>query len=82
MLENIKGCKSNEVSPAFINAVLANQRIPASKISPQKQKYIEDTICLTVPDEFRKKWMEFSLINQDMVSLNKLDLRQTDMLLH
>jgi hypothetical protein len=54
-LENVTGCKTRELNPAYIQAVAsASTNKSTEKLSPQKKQFIKQTVNLTVPDQFRK----------------------------
>jgi hypothetical protein len=82
-LENVTGCETRELNPAYIQAVArATNNHPAKKITPAKRQFIEKTIHLNVPEQFCKQYLKVILKNHQAVSQDKFDLGRTDTLMH
>jgi hypothetical protein len=82
-LENVTGCETRELNPAYIQAVAsALTKKSTEKLSPQKRQFIEKTVNLNVPDQFREQYLKVILKNHEAVSQNKFDLGRTDTLMH
>jgi hypothetical protein len=82
-LENVTGCETRELNPAYIQAVAsASTKKSTEKLSPQKRQFIEQTVNLNVPDQFREQYLKVILKNHKAVSQNKFDLGRTDTLMH
>jgi hypothetical protein len=80
-LENVTGCKTRELSPAYLQAVAsASTSKSTEKLSPQKRQFIEKTVNLNVPEQFCE--LKVILKNHEAVSQNKFDLGCTDTLMH
>jgi hypothetical protein len=82
-LENISGCETTELNPAYLQAVACDQTScrPSEKLSPPKRHFIKKTVSLQVPEQFRDKYLKVLLINHEAVSQNRFDLSCTDMLM-
>jgi len=82
-LENVTGCKTRELNPAYIQAVASSfTKTSTEKLSPQKRQIIEQTVNLNVQDQFREQYFKVILKNHEAVSQNKFDLGRTDTLMH
>jgi hypothetical protein len=82
-LENITGCETRELNPAYLQAVAREQNNkPTAKITPAKRQFIEKTVHLQVPEQFCKQYLKVILKNHKAVSENKFDLGRTDTLIH
>jgi hypothetical protein len=52
-LENVTGCETREINPAYIQAVArATNKKSSDTIPPAKRQFIEQTIHLNVPEKF------------------------------
>jgi hypothetical protein len=82
-LENITGCETRELNPAYIQAVAqSSAKTCTKKISSAKRQFIEQTVHLNVPEQFRKQYLKVILKNHEAVSQKKFDLGRTDTLMH
>jgi len=82
-LENVTGCETRELNPAYIQALAsASTKKSTKKLSPQKRQFIEQTVDLNVPDQFSEQYLKVILKNHEAVSQNKFDLGRTDTLMH
>jgi len=82
-LENITGCKTREQNPAYLQAIASSSTKRSNKkLSPPKRQFIEQTVNLNVPNQFRDQYLKVLLKNHEAVSQNKFDLGQTDTLMH
>ncbi len=55
-LENVTGCETRELNPAYVQAVArATNNQSTEKLSTEKRQFIEKTIHLNVPQQFRKQ---------------------------
>ena len=52
------------------------------KLSSAKRQFIEQTVHLNVPEQFREQYLKVILKNHEAVSQNKFDLGRTDTLMH
>jgi hypothetical protein len=82
-LENVTGCETIEINPAYIQAVAraTNKKSPEA-VPLAKRQFIEQTIHLNVPDKFQEQYLKVILKNHEAVSQNKFDLGRTDTLMH
>jgi hypothetical protein len=60
---------------------LQNKRAKSSLPSSHRQ-FIEQTVNLNLPNQFRDQYLKVLLKNHEAVSQNKFDLGQTDTLMH
>jgi hypothetical protein len=81
-LENITGCKMRELNHAYLQAVARANQKPVTKISNAKKQFIEQTVHLQVPQQYREQYLKVLLKNHKAVSENKFDLGCTDTLMH
>jgi hypothetical protein len=82
-LENITGCETREINPAYIQAVArATNKKSTEAVPSTKRQFIEQTIHLNVPEKFREQYLKVILKNHEAVSQNKFDLGRTDTLMH
>jgi hypothetical protein len=82
-LENVTGCETRELNPAYVQAVArATNNQPTEKLTSEKKQFIEQTVHLNVPEQFREKYLKVILKNHEAVSRNKFDLGRTDTLMH
>jgi len=82
-LENITGCETRELNPAYIQAVAKRSTKQCTeKLLPAKKQFIEQTVHLNVPEQFREQYLKVILKNHEAVSQNKFDLGRTDTLMH
>ncbi len=82
-LENVTGCKTRELNPAYIQAVAsASTRKSTKKLSPQKRQFIEETVNLNLPEQFHEQYLKVILKNHEAMSQNKFHLGRTDTLMH
>ncbi len=82
-LENVTGCEKREINPAYLQAVArATKRQSNEQISTAKRQFIEQNIHLSVPEQYKKQYLQVILKNHDAVSPNKFDLGCTDTLMH
>jgi len=80
-LENITGCETRELNPAYIQAVAQSSvKKCTEKLSSAKRQFIEQTVHLSVPEQFREQYLKVILRNHEAVSQNKFDLGRTDTL--
>jgi hypothetical protein len=82
-LENVTGCETREINPAYIQAVAraTNKKSPET-VPLAKRQFIEQTIHLNVPEKFREQYLKVILKNHEAVGQNKFDLGRTDTLMH
>ncbi len=82
-LENVTGCETREINPAYIQSVAraTNKKLPET-VPPAKRQFIEQTIHLNVPEKFQEQCLKVILKNHEAVSQNKFDLGHTDTLMH
>ena len=81
-LENVTGCETREINPAYIQAVATATKRQSSEVMPAaKRQFIEQNIHLNVPEQFKKQYLQVILKNHEAVSQNKFDLGRTDTLL-
>jgi hypothetical protein len=74
-LENITGCEMREFNPAYIQAVAQSSvKKCTEKLSSAKRQFIEQTVHLNVPEQFREQYLKVILKNHEAVSQNKFDL--------
>ncbi len=82
-LENVTGCETREINPAYIQAVArATNKKSTITVPPAKRQFIKQTIHLNVPEQFREQYLKVILKNHEAVSQNKFDLGRTDTLMH
>jgi hypothetical protein len=82
-LENVTGCETQELNPAYLQAVArATNSNTTKKITPAKRQFIEKTVHLNVPEQFREQYLKVILKNHEAVIQNKFDLGCTDTLMH
>ncbi len=60
----------------------ATNNQPTEKLTTEKRQFIEKTIHLNVPEQFREQYLKVILKNHQAVSRDKFDLGQTDTLMH
>ncbi len=78
-LENVTGCETREINPAYIQAVArATIKKSTEAVPPAKRQFIKQTIHLNVPEQYLKVIWK----NHEAVSQNKFDLGHTDTLMH
>ncbi len=82
-LENITGCETRELNPAYVQAVARTTNNQSTeKLTTEKRQFIEKTIHLNMPEQFRKQYLKVILKNHQAVSRDKFDLGRTDTLMH
>jgi hypothetical protein len=82
-LENITGCETRELNPAYIQAVAQSSvKKCTEKLSSAKRHFIEQTVHLNVPEQICEQYLKVILKNHEAVSQNKFDLGRTDTLMH
>jgi hypothetical protein len=82
-LENVTGCETRELNPAYLQAVArATNSHPTEKITSAKRQFIKKTIHLNVPELFREQNLKVILKNHEAVSQDRFDLVCTDTLMH
>ena len=60
--ENISTFEKRELNPAYLSAISANDsRTRATPLSPEKEKFIKETIRLTVPAEYQDRYLAMIL---------------------
>jgi hypothetical protein len=63
-LENITGCETRELNPAYVQAVAhATNNQSTEKLTTEKRQFIEKTIHLNVPEQFREQYLKVILKN-------------------
>ena len=74
-LENITGCETRELNPAYVQAVArATNNQSTEKLTTKKRQFIKKTIHLNVPEQFREQYLKVILKNHQAVSRDKFDL--------
>ncbi len=74
-LENVTGCETRVLNPAYVQAVArATNNQPTKKLTPEKRQFIEKTIHLNVHEQFREIYLKVILKNHQAVSRDKFDL--------
>ncbi len=74
-LENVTGCETRELNPSYVQAVArATNNQPNEKLTTEKRQFIEKTIHLNVPEQFREQYLKVILKNHQAVSRDKFDL--------
>jgi hypothetical protein len=83
-LENIQGCDTQELNPAYLQAIACDQSAqqPTQKLLAETRQFIENTVNLQVPPEYREKYLKVIFNNHEAVSQDKFDLGETDTLMH
>jgi hypothetical protein len=81
-LENITGCETRELNPAYLQAVAKENKTPSVKINSAKRQFIKKTVHLQVQEQFHEQYLKVILKNHEAVSENKFDLGRTDTLMH
>ncbi len=82
-LENVTGCETREINPAYLQAVArATKRQSTEQIPTAKRQFIKQNVHLNVPEQYKKQYLQVILKNHDAVSQNKFDLGHTDTLMH
>ncbi len=71
-----------EVNPDYTNAVAAKQKIWPTLLEPAKKKFIEENILPYHSCPVCHKHLDTILCHHDVVSHDKFDFGQTDILLH
>ncbi len=83
-VENVQDCETREINPAYLQAVAqqleANK--PHQKLSAQKKTFIMDTVKIQVPEKYHEQYLKVLLHNHEAISQDKLDLGQTNTLVH
>jgi hypothetical protein len=83
-IENLSDCEMKELNPKYLNAVAENnyKRKGEVALSPEKKKFLMETMNLQVPEEFRDRYMKLILDNHEVVSAHKYDLGRANTLMH
>ncbi len=82
-LENVTGCETREINPAYIQGVArATKRQSTEQIPTVIRQFIEQNVHLNVPEQYKKQYLQVILKNHDAVSQIKFDLGRTDTLMH
>ena len=82
-LENVTGCETREINPAYLQAVArATKRQSNEHIPSAKRQFIEQNVHINVPEQYKKQYLQVILKNHEAVSQNKFDLGRTDTLMH
>ncbi len=83
-IENVQNCKTREINPAYLQSI-ADQRAnarPRQILTAKKKQFIESTVKLNVPEQFRHKYLNLLLKHHEAISQDKFDLGRTDTLMH
>jgi hypothetical protein len=83
-LENVQGCETRAINPAYLQAVATEQsaKSPAQKLTLAKRQFLEQNVKLQVQEEYREKYLKIILNNHKAVSQDKFDLGCTDTPMH
>jgi hypothetical protein len=63
-----------EMKPEYIN-LAANRQTQLTSLEDWKRRFIKGNLHLNVPPEYHQQYIATILKNQDIVSLEKFDLR-------
>jgi hypothetical protein len=58
-LENVTGCETREINPAYLQAVArATKRQSTEQIPTAKRQFIEQNVHIIVPEQYKKQYLQ------------------------